>query len=135
LENFMADYDEFSPDALRIEAQNSERVRLVWGRDNGERRVVVLDRAQLPAVARELQKQIEDGTAIAVNVGALLAETEARVAGLGFSPEPDHFRLTVYVDVPEQAQGLEISLRFSKAELVECVTAMVDWLERSGNEG
>ncbi len=123
--------EEFTPDDLRIEAGNSGQVRLVWGRDTGERRVVVLDDAQMTAVAREFLKQIGDASTISTRAAALLSETESRVAGLGFSPEPDHFRLTVYVETPQQGEGFEISLRFSKPDLLECVSAMADWLERS----
>jgi hypothetical protein len=125
----------FNPDDFRIEAENSGRVRLVWDRDNGERRVVVLDRAQLPAVVRELLKQIEYGNATSMDLEGLLAGKEARVAGLGFAPEPDHFGLTVYVEGPEEDHGVEISLRFSRADLTKCVSTMTDWLERRHEEG
>ena len=123
--------EEFSADDLRIELADSGQVRLVWGRDNAEHRVVVLDSARLPVVAREFLKQIADASTISMGAAGLLSETGALVAGLGFSPEPDHFRLTVYVEAPEQAQGFEISLRFSKPDLIECASAMADWLERA----
>ncbi len=123
--------EEFSPDDFRVESEDGGRVRLVWARDSGERRAIVLDSAQFRAVAREVQKQVEGESAVSTNVEALLSRAEARVAGLGFVPEPDHFRLTVYIEAAEPGQSVEMSLRFTKDDLVECVTAMLDWLERS----
>jgi len=130
----MASDESFSPNEFRIEEGDSQQVRLIWGRDNDERQVVVLDRTQLPAVLRELQKQIEYESAASRGLDVLLSGKAARVAGLGFAPEPDQFRLTVYVEVPEESEGVEISLRFSKADLVKCVSAMADWLEHRSDD-
>jgi hypothetical protein len=125
----MAPDEEFSPHGFRVEAENSQKLRLVWDRDDGERRVIVVERAQLPTVAREILKQVEGGDA--TKIESLLAGKEARVVGLGFVPEPDHFGLTVYVELePDRDQEVEIELRLSKADLVSCVASMTDWLER-----
>jgi hypothetical protein len=128
----MASDEEFSPHDFRVEPINSEQLRLVWDRDDGERRVIVVGRAQLPTVARELLKQVEGGgDATSPKIESLLSGKEARVVGLGFAPEPDHFGLTVYVELgPEQDQEVEIELRLSKADLISCVSSMTDWLER-----
>src|SRR3954468_3393812 len=127
----MAPDEEFSPHGFRVEAETSQKLRLVWNRDDGERRVIVLERAQLPAVAREILKQVEGGDATSPKIESLLAGKEARVVGFGFAPDPDHFWLTVYVELePEQDQEVEIEFRLSKADLVSCVASMTDWLER-----
>jgi hypothetical protein len=131
----MASDEEFSPHGFRVEPVNSERLRLVWDRDDGERRVIVIGRAQLPTVARELLKQVEGADATSQKIESLLSGKEARVVGLGFAPEPDHFGLTVYVELEaEQDQEVEIELRLSKADLVSCVSSMTDWLERDADK-
>jgi hypothetical protein len=127
--------EEFRPDEFRIEEEDSGQFRVVWERDNGERRVVVLDRTQLPAVLQELQKQIEPGSVAPTDLQDLLSGSVAQVAGLGFAPEPDHFRLTAFVEVPEHEKGVAISLRLSKADLMKCVSAMTQWLEQHREDG
>ncbi len=125
------DFDEdFRPDDFLIEGTDNGRLRLVWERDSGERRAVVLDRNQLPAVLHELQKQTEHATAASTDLLALLSETEARVAGLGFAPEADQFRLTAFVDLPKRKKGFAISLLLSDADVGQCVSAMTGWLEQ-----
>jgi hypothetical protein len=127
--------DDFRPDDFWIQAKDNEQLRLVWGRDTGERRTVVLDRRQLPSVLRELQKQTEVATSGTTDHLALLSETVARVTGLGFVPQPDNFRLTAFVDLAEQEQGFAISLLLSVADVEKCVSAMTQWLEQPRPEG
>ena len=124
------DLEEFRPDDFLIEGTDNGRVRLVWERDSGERRAVVLDRNQLPSVLHELQKQTEHATAASTDLLALLSETDARVTGLGFAPQADHFRLTAFVDLPKHEQGFAISLLLSEVDLEKCVSAMTQWLEQ-----
>ena len=132
----MASDEEFSPHGFRVEPANGERLRLVWDRDDGERRVIVVGRAQLPTVARELLKQVEEGNATSPKIESLFSGKEARVAALGFAPQSDHFGLTVYIELgPEQDQEVEIELRLSKADLVSCVASMTDWLEHGPDKG
>jgi hypothetical protein len=131
----MAPDEEFSPHGFRVEAENGQRLRLVWDRVDGERRVIVVERAQLPAVAREILKQVEGGDATSPKIESLLAGKEARVVGLGFAPEPDHFGLMVYVELERHLdQEIGIELRLSKADLVSCVASMTDWLEHGRDE-
>jgi hypothetical protein len=129
----MAGEGAFAPGAFRIETGNDERVRLVGEREDGERQEIVLDRSQLPAVLREIQEQIGDESA--ASLGALSLGKDVRVAGLGFFPEPDQFRLTAYLEVPDQRHGVEISLRLCRADLVNCVAAMTDWLKHHRADG
>ena len=130
----MASAEEFSPQGFRIETAASGQLRLVWDRDDGERRVIVLERSQLPTVTRELLNQIKEEDMTTPKVADILSEKEARVAGLGFSPEPDHLRLTVYVElVPDQDQEVEIALRLSKADVINCLASMTEWLEQAGD--
>jgi hypothetical protein len=127
--------DEFRPDDLLIEGTDSGQVRLVWQRDSGERRVVVLERWQLPAVLDEIQRQTEHASLASTDVLALLSETDARVMGLGFEPGKDHFRLSAFVDLPTQEIGFAISLLLSEPDLEQCVSAMTHWLERQAGKG
>jgi hypothetical protein len=130
------DFDEdFRPDDFLIEGTDNGRVRLVWERDSGERRAVVLDRNQLPAVLHELQKQTEHATAASTDLLALLYENDARVTGLGFAPQADQFRLTAFVDLPKLEKGFAISLLLSEVDLEKCVSAMTEWLEQQHEEG
>lgn len=128
----MAPDEEFSPQGFRVETTDSGPLRLVWVRDDGEHRVIVLDKSQLPAITRELRSQIEDEEAAPQDIEDVLSGGEARVAGLGFSPEPDHLRLTVYVEpAPGQDREVEIALRLSKTDVVNCMTSMTEWLEQA----
>jgi hypothetical protein len=130
------DFDEeFRPDDFWIEGRDNGQVRLVWERDSGERRAVVLERSQLPAVLQELQKQTEHATSASSDLLALLSETDAQVRGLGFAPQADHFRLTAFVDLPKHEKGFAISLLLSEADLEKCVSAMTQWLEQHPQEG
>ena len=127
----MAPDEEFSPQGFRVEMADSGQLRLVWVRDDGEHRVIVLDKSQLPAVTRELRSQIEDEEAAPEDIEDVLSGEEARVAGLGFSPEADHLRLTVYVEpAPGQDREVEIALRLSKTDVVNCMTSMTEWLQQ-----
>jgi hypothetical protein len=118
-----------------IEGTDNGQVRLVWQRDSGERRTVVLDRSQVPAVLQELQKQTAHATSASNGPLALLSETDARVTGLGFGPQVDHFRLTAFVDLPQHEEGFAISLLLSEADLEKCVSAMTQWLEQPHQKG
>ena len=130
------DFDEeFRPDDFLIEGTDSGQVRLVWERDSGERRTVVLDRSQVPAVLQELQRQTAHATSVSTDSLALLSETDALVTGLGFGPQPDHFRLTAFVELPKHKEGFAISLLLSEADLEKCVSAMTQWLEQQPEEG
>jgi hypothetical protein len=129
------DFEEFRPDDFWIEANDNGQLRLVWERDSGERLAVVLDRSQLPAVLQELQKQTAHATSAASDLLALLSETDARVTGLGFAPQADHFRLTAFVDLPNHEKGFAISLLLSEADLEKCVSAMTQWLDEQHQEG
>ena len=84
------------------------QVRLVWVRDSGERRTVVLERSQLLAVLQELQKQTAHAPSASSDLLACLSETDAQVRGLGFARHADHFRLTAFVDLPKHEKGLAI---------------------------
>ena len=127
--------EDFIPDDFSIQVRDTGQLRLVWERDSGERRAVVLDRQQLPAVLRELQKQTEVATSASTDLLALLAERVARVTGLGFVPQPDNFRLTAFVDLPEQERGFAISLQLSRADVRKCLSAMGQWIEGSRSDG
>ena len=129
------DFDEFRPEDFWIEETDNGQVRLVWERDSGERRAVVLDRSQLPAVLQELQKQTAHATSASSDLHMLLSETDAHVTGLGFAPKADHFRLTAFVDLPKHEKGFAISLLLSEADLEKCVWAMTQWLEQQQFEG
>ncbi len=128
----MASDEEFSPQDFRVEETDSGQLRLIWARGDGERRVILLDKSQLPAVTRKLQTQLDDEEAASADIEDVLSGEEARVAGLGFSPEADHLRLTVYVEpAPGQDQEVEIALRLSKTDVVNCMTSMTEWLEQA----
>ena len=130
------DFDEeFRPDDFLIEGTDTGQVRLVWERDSGERRAVVLDRSQLPAVLQELQRQTAHATPASTDPLALLSGADALVTGLGFGPEADHFRLTAFLDIPKHETGFAISLLLSEADLEKCVSAMTQWLEQQRQEG
>jgi hypothetical protein len=130
------DFDEeFRPDDFLIEGTDNGQVRLVWERDSGERRTVVLDRSQVPAVLRELQRQTAHATSTSNDPLLLLSETDALVTGLGFGPQTDHFRLTAFVDLPKHETGFAISLLLSEVDLEKCVSAMTHWLEQQPEEG
>jgi hypothetical protein len=86
-------------------------------------------------VLQELQKQTEVATSASTDLLALLAERVARVTGLGFVPQPDNFRLTAFVDLPEQEKGFAISLQLSRADVEKCVSAMGQWLDQAHPEG
>ena len=130
------DFDEdFRPDDFLIEGTDNGQVRLVWERDSGERRTVVLERSQVPAVLHELQKQTARATSASNDPLALLSETDALVTGLGFGPQADHFRLTAFVDLAKHDEGFAISLLLSEADLEKCVSAMTQWLEQQPEEG
>jgi len=125
----MADV-EFRPDQLEVRApeQGSTEVRLVWSRDTDERRVVILDKSQLPQVCAELQGQIEPGSGVPINLDSLRPGTTISVTGLQFGPRADHFRLTALADLPDQNRVVTIPLRFSKRDAEQCVNAMSQWL-------
>jgi hypothetical protein len=127
--------EDFSPDDLSIQVRDNGQLRLVWKKDSGERRAVILDRNQLPAVLHELQKQIEVAPSASTDLLALLAEKPARVTGLGFAPQHQSFRLTAFVDLPEQDKGFAISLLLSRADVQKCVSAMGHWLEQPHLDG
>ena len=124
------DFDEeFKADDISIEAMGNGQIRLAWGRDSGEQRAVVLDRNQLPAILHELQKQTEHATSCSTDLLALLYQNDARVAGLGFAPQADQFRLTAFVDLPKYKEGFAISLLLSDVDVEKCVSAMTEWRE------
>jgi hypothetical protein len=127
--------EEFKPDDFSIEARDNGQVRLVWARDSGERRAVVLDRNQLPAVLHELQKQTEHATAASTDLLALLYGDDAQVTGLGFAPQADQFRLTAFVDLPKHERGFAISLLLSEVDAEKCVSAITEWLQEQPLEG
>jgi hypothetical protein len=120
--------EEFKPDDFLIEVTDSGQVRLVWERDSGERRAVVLDRNQLLAVLHELQKQSDHATS--ADLHALSQENDAQVTGFGFAPEGHQFRLTAFVDLPKHERGFAISLLLTEIDANKCVSAMTGWLEQ-----
>ena len=100
--------EDFSPDDLSIQVRDNGQLRLVWKKDSGERRAVILDRNQLPAVLHELQKQTEVATSASTDLLALLAEKPARVTGLGFAPQHQSFRLNS-LNEPDHSLGRKAS--------------------------
>jgi hypothetical protein len=128
----MTSKEEFSPQDFRVEETDGGKLRLIWSRYDGEHRVIVLDRSLLPAVTRELRSQGEDDEAASTDIEEVLSGEEARVAGLGFTPEADHLRLTVYVEpVLGEDQEVEIALRLSKNDVINCMASMTEWLDQA----
>jgi hypothetical protein len=120
---------EFMPDDFWIEQEGLEQVRLVWERTTGECKTVLLARTQVPAVLRELERQIEFECPASVEFLSHLANTVAKVTALRFAPQADHFRMTAFVELLKVERGLEFSLRFSEGDVDRCVSAMTQWLE------
>jgi hypothetical protein len=122
--------EEFKPDDFLIEATFDGQVRLVWERNSGERRAVVLDRNQLLAVLQELQKQTEYATLASTDLLEILYEDDSRVTRIEFAPQADQFRLTAFVDLPKHEKELAIALLLSEVDVERCVSAMTGWLEK-----
>ena len=127
----MSTEDDFRPDSFSIQVRDNGQLRLVWERDSGEHRGVVLDRQQLPAVLQELQRHTERAPSTSSDLLERLSQDQAHVTGLGFAPQADNFRLTAFVELPEQPQGLAISLLLSKADVGKCASVMLQWLEQA----
>ena len=123
----MTDVD-FRPDQLGIEEAGQTEVRLVWAQDSGERRTVVLSKSLLPQVFAQLQTQIAVGSGAPINMAAFRPGTTISVTGLQFGQRADHFRLTLFADLPDEGRAVTIPLRISKKEAEECVKAMTGWL-------
>ena len=124
--------DGFEPDELQFQtSDDSESVRLIFIRDNGEHQAVILQRSVLVSLVVGAQKHLSPQDAVPIDRDSLRPGTTHRLVGYQFSPRKSELGLTLFVELPDQKRrGVTIPLSLSRKDSEDITEQLNRWLER-----
>lgn len=123
--------DDFKPDDLQFQiSEDGKSVRLIFTRDNGEYREVVLRRSSLPSLVAGAQNLLSPQDAVPIDRDSLRPGTIIRLTGYQFSPRGKKLGLTLFLELPDQDRGVTIPLNLSRKDAESIAEQLSRWLER-----
>ena len=111
--------DEFIPDEVEVFPNNDgKRVKVVFRRDNGESREVVLLKPWLPQLLNQLRPQIAPSSAVQIDKGSLRPGQDFALQGWECNRVPGGgARLVLYIDLPDQGRVATVPMTLDKADV------------------
>lgn len=122
--------NDFDADGVQFfTSEDGERVRLMFTRDDGEHRAIVLSQRSLASLVVGAQAMLSPQSATPIDQNSLRAGTTIRVNGVQTAPRGDDLALTLLADLPEQDRGVIIPLTLSKKDAKSMALQLRIWLE------
>lgn len=115
----MTNVPPINPDELEIlPGPDDDHVTLSFRSDNGDRRDIILDRRQLPAIVGRLAQETGPGQAVPIDKGSLQIGATFAVQGWAVRKATDGSRLlTLMVDLPDPGRVVTIPLELTPADV------------------
>ena len=121
--------DVFEPDDLQFQESDDDQIRMIFAKNSGEHRTVVVRRENLASLFAGIQRLLPAGDAVPIDRDSFRAGTTIRVTSYQFSPRETEFRMTLFVDLPDQGRSVTIPLHFSRKDAKSIIEQLQNWLE------
>ena len=111
--------DEFIPDEIEVFPNDDrKRVKLVFRRDSGESREVVLLKSWLPQLLTQLRPHIAPSSAVQIDKGSFQPGQDFALQGWECRTTPaGGARLVLYIDLPNQGRVVTVPMTLDRADV------------------